>query len=119
MRATRDAGMRNWRRAARAASAKAWPRRKLSCEICAAVAGAPSAMRRISARRAEGRGRVVCLRSLGGTAVARATSMASAEVPDIRPRRRRGLLGMWIVFSIDAEEMGEVISEQEAREEEV
>jgi len=51
--------------------------------------------------------------------VARATSMASAEVPDIRPRRRRGLLGMWIVFSIDAEEMGEVISEQEAREEEV
>jgi len=61
--------------------------------------GAPSAMRRISARSAEGSGRW-CGEEFGwvGEIWARATSMASAEVPGHIDREERGFVGIWISF---------------------
>src|SRR5581483_2525769 len=83
--------------AARAASAKNAPRRKLSWESSPAETAAPSATRRISARRFFGKAWLEWARSLlercGGFSEMRtsAASMPSAEVPDMRPRTSMGL----------------------------
>src|SRR6266404_4556512 len=79
------AATRKRRQAVSAASAKVSPRRKFSWLRSPAEMGCCSATRRIS------------LRSLGGALeiCARATSMASAEVPDIRPSTRKDLGAMW------------------------
>src|SRR5579859_3830046 len=96
-------GTRSFLQVAMAASAKRWPRRKLSWLISAAGRGAPSAIWRIFARISLGIGKEAWPSSLdfrfGGAPLmrTRADSMPSAEVPDIRPRTRREFLGMrWL-----------------------
>src|SRR6266436_1044012 len=92
--------MRKRRQAVSAASAKVSPRRKLSWLSWPAEMGCCSATRRISLRSCGGKRIDVWFSSLalrrGGAPEmrARATSMASAEVPDIRPRTRDDLGGM-------------------------
>src|SRR6516165_375551 len=87
--------VRNFLQAERAASAKTRPRRKLSWLISAAGTAAPSATWRILERTGLGMGREAWSRSLalrrGGAPEiwARAASMPSAEVPDIRPRTNK------------------------------
>src|SRR6266852_3146243 len=92
--------MRKRRQAVSAASAKVAPKRKLSWLRLPAEMSCCSATRRISFRSWSGKVMEVWFRSLAfrrGAAPetrARATSMASAEVPDIRPRTRDDLGGM-------------------------
>src|SRR6266850_6704508 len=92
MSATRDGDTRNVRQAERAASANSSPKRKLSWLSSPAEIGWCSATRRISRRKAEGNFPEVWPSNLafkcGGAPEirARATSIPSAEVPDIMPR---------------------------------
>src|SRR5438874_11937602 len=85
--------MRKRRQAVRAASAKTSPRRKLSWLSSPAEMGCCSATRSISFCSAGANFIEVWLRSWrrAGEMRARATSIASADVPEIRPRTRSGL----------------------------
>jgi len=91
--------MRKWRQAVNRAPAKISPRRKFSWLRSPAEMGCCSATRRISFRSCGGKFIEVCFRSLafkrGGAPEmrARATSMASAEVPDIKPRTSEDFAG--------------------------
>jgi hypothetical protein len=84
-----------------AASAKSSPRRKFNWLISAAGRGVPSAIWRIFERIGLGMGKESWPSSLefsfGGAPPmrTRAASMPSAEVPDIRPRTRRGRDFIW------------------------
>src|SRR5258708_37804448 len=97
MRAIFFCGILNLRHAARAASAKSSPKRKFNWLRAPAVVECCSATRRISLRRAGGNLTDVWPSSLafrlGGPPEIRAsaTSIPSADVPDMRPRTSEGL----------------------------
>src|SRR5207244_716381 len=94
IRSIRCGGTRKRRQAPSAARANSSPKRKLSWLISPVVVGWPSASRKTAARTAGGNGSVKKFSSFaaifGGEPAmrTRATSMPSAEVPDIRPSTR-------------------------------
>src|SRR5207245_445094 len=96
---------RNLRQAARAASPKSSPKRKFNWLSSPALMGSCSATRRISLRSASGNLTDEWLRSLafrfGGAPEMRAnaTSIPSADVPDIMPSTSMGFWLMKFVFS--------------------